>query len=92
MGGRSSLASHYRSLVNRFNGEFVHHDGGLEDSRQRLESLLAAADVVICPANYVSHDAYLRAKRFCKRNDKALVLLKSAGVASFARALEQVAT
>ena len=92
VGGRSSLASHYRSLVNRFNGEFVHHDGGIEDSRQRLESLLATADVVICPANYVSHDAYLRAKRFCKRNDKAYVLLKSAGVASFARALEQVAT
>jgi hypothetical protein len=39
----------------------------------------------------VSHDAWLRAKRLCKINDKACVLLTGSGVASFARALEQVA-
>ena len=91
IGGRSSLTCHYRSLVDRFNGEFVHHDGGIEDSRQRLDSLLYAADVVVCPADCVSHDAYLKAKRYCKRTAKPCMLLKSSGVASFARALEQVA-
>lgn len=91
IGGRSSLACRYRSLVDRFNGEFVHHDGGREDSRQRLDSLLCAADVVVCPADCVSHDAYLKAKRYCKRTTKPCVLLKSSGVASFALALEQVA-
>lgn len=91
VGGRSSLARHYRRLVDRCNGELVHHDGGLEDSRQRLETLLSAADVVVCPADCVSHDAYLKAKRHCKRTAKPCVLLKSSGVASFAWALEQVA-
>jgi len=91
IGGRSSLTCHYRSLVERYNGELIHHDGGLEDSRQRLDSLLCAADVVVCPADCVSHDAYLKAKRYCKRTAKPCVLLKSSGVASFAQALEQVA-
>ena len=91
VGGRSSLTPYYRSLVDRCNGELIHHDGGLEDSRQRLETLLSAADVIVCPADCVSHDAYLRAKRYCKRTAKPCVLLKSSGVASFARALEQVA-
>lgn len=81
----------YRSLVDRYNGEMVHHDGGVEDSRQRLEALLCAADVVVCPADGMSHDAYLKAKRYRKRTAKPCVLLKSSGVGSFARALEQIA-
>lgn len=91
VGGRSSLTCHYRSLVNRYNGEFIHHDGGMEHSRQRLDILLSAADVVVCPADCVSHDAYLKAKRYCKLTEKPCVLLKTSGVGSFARALQAVA-
>lgn len=91
IGGRSSLSAHYRTLVGRCNGELIHHDGGLEDGRARLDALLAAADVVVCPVDCVSHDASLRAKRYCKRQGKPCLFLERSGVASFARALERVA-
>jgi hypothetical protein len=92
VGGRGSLNSHYRDLVQRCNGRLIRHDGGLEDSRQRLEALLSSADAVVCPADCVSHDAYLRTKRYCKRNDKPCVLLERSGVGAFAKALSQLAT
>jgi hypothetical protein len=91
VGGRGSLARHYRDLVERCNGELIRHDGGLEESRQRLESLLASADAVVCPADAVSHDAYLRTKRFCKRAEKPCVLLERSGIGAFARALADLA-
>lgn len=92
VGGRGSLNSHYRDLVQRCNGQLIRHDGGLEDSSQRLEALLSSADAVVCPADCVSHDAYLRTKRYCKRNHKPCVLLERSGVGAFAKALSQLAT
>lgn len=91
VGGRSHVIEHYREMVARCNGEFEHHDGGIEDKPQRLNSLLSSADVVICTTDCVSHDAYNRSKRFCKRYAKPCVLLRSSGVSTFVRALEQVA-
>lgn len=87
VGGRGSLVARYRDLVKRCNGELIRHDGGLEESRLRLESLLASADAVVCPADCVSHDAYLRAKRFCKRMAKPCVLIERSGISAFAKAL-----
>ncbi|MFD2111436.1 DUF2325 domain-containing protein [Thiorhodococcus fuscus] len=91
VGGRKPLVEQYRQLVNSCNGRFEHHDGGLEDSHRRLETMLASADAIVCAADYVSHNAYYRTKRFCKRLDKPHVLLGNSGLSSFARALEQVA-
>ena len=91
VGGRSTLAEHYRSLVLRLNGSFARHDGGIEDSRQRLESMLATADAVVCPLDCVSHDACQRAKRFCKRHGKPCILLRGSSLSAFATAVESVA-
>lgn len=91
IGGRGTLADHYRELVARCNGELVRHDGGLEDSDRRLEAMMASADAIVCPADFVSHNAYYRAKRFCKRYAKPCILLRSSGISSFAKALEQLA-
>lgn len=91
VGGRGSLAAHYRDLVQRCNGELIRHDGGQEESRQRLEALLASADAVVCPADCVSHDAYLRAKRFCKRVAKPCLLIERSGISAFAKALSDLA-
>jgi hypothetical protein len=90
VGGRGSLNAHYRALVERCNGELLRHDGGLEDSRVRLEALLASADAVICPVDSVSHDACLRTKRFCKQHAKPCVLMQRSGIGAFARALSQL--
>jgi len=47
IGGRDTLAEHYRALVDRFNGRFARHDGGIEDNRHRLDAMLATADAVV---------------------------------------------
>lgn len=91
IGGRLATVEQYRALIERCNGVFAHHDGGLEDNQNRLEAMLAAADWVVCVTEFVSHDAYRRTKRFCKRHVKPHALLANAGLGSFSRALAELA-
>lgn len=90
VGGRHSQCGQFRILVEHHNGRFLHHDGGREDSRQRLATILAQADAVLCPLDCVSHDAVNRVKRFCQSYTKPLVLLPRASLSAFARGLEQL--
>lgn len=92
VGGRTNLVSHYRELVERNGGRFLHHDGGVEDSRARLHSILSGADAVVCPVDCVSHDACLRIKQACKQTMKPLVMLRSSGLSSLARSLDGLGT
>ena len=87
VGGRTGLVEQYRLLVEHCRGEFIHHDGGLEDNSRRLQALLASADAVVCAAGNVSHGAYYVVKRYCKQNGKPCVLLKNASLSSFANGI-----
>lgn len=49
-------------------------------------------DLVICPASCISHNAYWRVKEQCKRTGKPCVFLRSPGVSSFQRVIEEVST
>ena len=89
VGGRVGIVDHFRALAERLNGHFIHHDGGIEDHEGQLGRILVQADVVLCPVDCVSHRAYLRAKRFCKRTAKPFVPLRTAGLSSFASGLRQ---
>src|SRR5262249_37655127 len=40
VGGRSGNVASYRSLIERVGAQFSHHDGGLEDNANKLESSL----------------------------------------------------
>jgi hypothetical protein len=88
VGGRSGSLKSYREVVEQSGGEFLHHDGGLEESLQRIDSIVAAADIVICQAGCISHNAYWRVKEHCKRTGKRCVFVKNAGVSSFDRAVD----
>ncbi|MFA7291250.1 MAG: DUF2325 domain-containing protein [Rhodocyclaceae bacterium] len=88
VGGRSGSLKSYRDVVEQSGGEFLHHDGGLEESLQRIDSIVAAADIVICQAGCISHNAYWRVKEHCKRTGKRCVFVKNAGVSSFDRAMD----
>ena len=90
VGGRSGSLRSYREIVEQSGGEFLHHDGGLEESPHRIDSVVAAADIVICQAGCISHNAYWRVKEHCKRTGKRCVFVKSAGVATFDRAVCEV--
>ena len=91
VGGQTNLIRHYKALIELSGGEFIHHDGGVEDAKQRLASLMAQADVLFCPVDCISHDACLRVKRTCKQMGKPFVPLRSSGVSSLARGLTAIA-
>ena len=91
VGGRNRLVPYFRGLVEQANGQFVHHDGGLEESDNRLGEILSQGDVVLCPIDCVSHSACRRAKQFCKRRSMPFLPLRSAGLSSFVGALKDAA-
>ncbi|MCW8889697.1 MAG: DUF2325 domain-containing protein [Sedimenticola sp.] len=92
VGGRTSLSPHFRALVEKLQGQFEHHDGGVEESRANLHCLLSKADMVFCPVDCISHDACLKVKRFCKQNAKTFIPLRSSGLSAFAKELSDITT
>ncbi len=92
VGGLHRLVEQYRTIIERNNGQFSHHDGGKEDSRKRLDSMLAAADTVICAVDCVSHDAYYRLKRYCKQHGKKHIFMPSSSLSCFHSTVDQLAT
>ena len=91
VGGRPGAVGHIRALVERLNGSFAYHDGGIEDHEGQLGRVLGQADAVLCPVDCVSHRASLRAKQFCKRTAKPFVPLRSTGLSSVVSGLRQAA-
>lgn len=87
IGGKTNLVDGYRRLVETQGGKFLHHDGGQEESLQRIDAVVSSADAVICQAGCVSHAAYYRLKDACKKLGKPCVFVQSPGVGSFARGL-----
>ncbi|MBC7993804.1 MAG: DUF2325 domain-containing protein [Rhizobacter sp.] len=87
VGGRPASVPVYRHLIERTGGRFLHHDGGDEDSPAKLDSTLAAADLVICQTGCISHDAYWRVKDHCKRTGKRCIFVESPSATGLKRAL-----
>lgn len=90
VGGRLSTLDRMRSVAAEYDAQLRHHDGGMEQTPQRLDRLLPSVDCVLCPIDCVSHDACLRAKKACQRLEKPFVPLRSSSLASFRSALEQL--
>ena len=90
VGGRTASVPVYRRLVEACGGRFMHHDGGEEDKLGQLDATLAAADLVICQAACVSHNAYWRVKDHCKRTGKRCVFVETPSAAGLQRALAQI--
>ena len=88
VGGRRHHAAHFRQLVEACNGEFTHHDGGMEDNMRRLPGLFNQADAVLFPVSCVSHAAQDEVKRQCRRHEIPYMPLRSSGVGAFVQALE----
>jgi len=87
VGGRSGLIDGYRKLVEQHGGRFLHHDGGQQESLQRIDAAIATADAVVCQTGCISHAAYWKLKDACKKQGKPCVFVPSPGVGSFARSL-----
>jgi hypothetical protein len=91
VGGRHRAVAHMRRLVEDSNGAFMHHDGGVEESMNRLGGLLRRADAVLFPVECVSHSALATVKLLCRRFDKPYVPLRSAGTLAVIAALQTLA-
>lgn len=91
VGGRNGTLDRLRAVAAEYDADLRHHDGGLEDTPQRLDHILPSVDCVLCPVTCVSHDASIRAKRACQRLEKPFIPLKSASQACFREALETIA-
>ncbi|MBT9594561.1 MAG: DUF2325 domain-containing protein [Vitreoscilla sp.] len=89
VGGRAASLPVYRRLVEGVGGRFLHHDGGEEDNVNRLDSTLAAADLVICQTGCISHNAYWRVKDHCRRTGKRCLFVENPSSASLRRALHE---
>ncbi len=87
VGGRTNLIKHYRMLVEKYGGQFLHHDGGVETSSKKLQKILPKADAVLFPVDCVSHEASLFVKNACKHCDKPCYMLRSSGLSSLTRTL-----
>ena len=92
VGGRTGAVDAYRKAVEGRGGRFLHHDGGLEESLHRIDAVLAAADLVICQAGCISHNAYWRVKEQCKRTGKRCIFVKASGASGFDRVIAQAGT
>ncbi len=90
VGGRNGNVANYRTVIEKAGGHFAHHDGGLEDNQGALDSVLAAADLVICQTGCISHNAYWRVKDFCKRMGKQCVFVENPSTSALARSLQQI--
>ena len=71
-------------------GEFLHHDGGIEDSCHLIAELGRRSDAVLCPTGNISHGAMKKARRICKKQDKPMIFMKRASLAAFAESLDQL--
>lgn len=87
VGGIRHAVSRYRSRIEDLGGDFEHHDGGVEDGAQALDGRLQRADLVICQAGCINHEAYHRIKRHCERTGKPCLYLDRPSLSRFDRAL-----
>ncbi|WP_296943731.1 DUF2325 domain-containing protein [uncultured Massilia sp.] len=91
VGGRSANVPNYRELLEKEGARFMHHDGGIEQASELLDTSLAAADLVICQTGCISHQAYWRVKDFCKRTGKRCLFVDNPSTSSLSSCLRKVA-
>lgn len=90
LGGMPSQCKHFKAFVESHDGDFLHHDGGVESSYSRIDQLVSRADAVICPVEKVSHSAINRAKRLCRKSEKPLMFLPKSSLSAFVNSLQKI--
>lgn len=90
LGGMPSQCKHFRAFVESNNGDFLHHDGGVESSYSQIDNLVRQADAVFCPVEQVSHSAMNRAKKLCKKSETPLVFLPKSSLSAFVSGIRTI--
>lgn len=90
VGGRPGSNHSIRAMVESAGGEFVLHDGGIEQRKGLLAAALPRADMVVFPVDCVDHDSMATVKRLCERHQIPFHAVRSASAASFAALLARL--
>ncbi|SAK54430.1 peptidase [Caballeronia arationis] len=91
VGGRPGSNAALKALVESAGGEFVVHDGGLEDRKGLLAAALPGADLVVFPVDCIDHDSMNMVKRVCDRHQVRYYPIRTASVASFVELMARLA-
>ena len=91
VGGRPGSNAALKGLVASAGGEFVVHDGGVEDRKGLLAAALPGADLVVFPVDCIDHDSMNMLKRVCDRHQVRYYPLRTASVASFVELMTRLA-
>jgi hypothetical protein len=92
VGGRPGSNAALKALVTSAGGEFIVHDGGLEDRKGLLAAALPGADLVVFPVDCIDHDSMSMLKRVCERHQVEYRPLRTASVASFIELIARLPT
>jgi hypothetical protein len=85
VGGRSGQTQALRRAAARIGTELLHHDA--TQGAALLPGLVGRADLVVFPADCVSHEAALAVKRLCHQLGRPFRPLRSTGTSSLLAAL-----
>ncbi|CAN7617057.1 DUF2325 domain-containing protein [Caballeronia sp. LjRoot34] len=83
VGGRPGSNAALKQLVESAGGDFIVHDGGIEDRKGMFAAALPRADIVVFPVDCIDHDSMNLLKRVCDRHQVDYHPLRTASVASF---------
>jgi len=92
VGGFSRHKDRFKQLIESINGQFLYHDGGMEQSTHLLNMMVKKADAVFCPIDCISHGAVGRIKSLTKTECKDCIFLRSPSLTSFKKEVMQYAS
>lgn len=92
VGGRPGSNTALRQLVESAGGEFIVHDGGIEDRKGMFAAALPRADIVVFPVDCIDHDSMNLLKRVCDRHQVDYHPVRTASVASFMELMSRLYT
>jgi len=91
VGGRAALYPEYRRVVEAAGGSLLTYRGDRHGDADRLPTLLAHADALLCPVDCVDHEAYFAAKHYCKHSGKPCALLERSDLSTFRKGVKVLA-
>ena len=90
VGGRPQSTSILAKLVAAAGGELLVHDGGIEDRKGMLASMLPRAQMVVFPIDCISHNAMLVTRQLAERAGIPCHPLRTASIASFVELMQRL--
>jgi hypothetical protein len=90
VGGRPQSTTALTQLVAAAGGELLSHDGGIEDRKGMLSTLLPRAQLVVFPVDCISHNAMHVTRQLAERAGIPCHPLRTASVGSFVELMRRL--